>query len=65
LIASWYEFTPTSAVDIKVGESGPTEGKFEQPVFNPQSTWGRLTSFADAATDVLKAFAAKLASNQP
>jgi hypothetical protein len=60
LIGSWYEYTPTGALDIKIGETGPTEGEFTQPSFNPQNTWGRLTSLADAATDVLKALAEKL-----
>jgi hypothetical protein len=60
LIGSWYEYTPTGALDIKIGETGPTEGEFKQPSWSPQSSWGRLTLLADAATDVLKALAEKL-----
>jgi hypothetical protein len=63
LIGAWHEYTPTNALDIKIGETGPTEGEFPQAKFNPKETWGRLTNLADAGAEVLSALAKKLSGN--
>jgi hypothetical protein len=65
LIGSWYEYTPTSAIDIKIGESGPSEGEYRPTTFNPLAPWSKVAQIADAATEVLKALAAKLSPSQP
>jgi hypothetical protein len=35
LIASWYEYTPTSAIDIRIAEQTPAEGAYKPPTFAP------------------------------
>ena len=63
LITSWYEYTPTSAVDIKVGETAPTEGEFQQPAFAPpipDKAWWLDPQVGQAVAAVLAALADKL-----
>jgi hypothetical protein len=65
LIGSWYEYSPTSAVDIKIGETGPAEGEYRPTTFNPTAPWAKVSQIFDGAAEVLKALASKLSSNQP
>jgi hypothetical protein len=65
LIGSWYEYSPTSAVDIKIGETGPSEGEYRPSTFNPTAPWAKVSQILDGAAEVLKALATKLSSNQP
>ena len=60
-ITLWYEYTPTSAVDIKVGETAPTEGEFQQPAFAPpipDKAWWLDPQVGQAVAAVLAALAA-------
>ncbi len=59
-IASWYEYTPTSALDIKVGETAPAEGDFLEPSFTPDALWTEIAPLRDGVVSVLTALAKKL-----
>jgi hypothetical protein len=65
LVGSWYEYTPTGALDIKVGEAGPSEGEYRPSTWNPTAPWVKVSQILDGAADVLKALAAKLTPSQP
>ncbi len=60
LIGSWFEYTPTSALDIQVGASAPNEGTFNSAAFEPDGFWARVTPLLQSLTGVLDAAAKKL-----
>lgn len=63
LIGSWYEYTPTSALDIKIGEGGPVEGDFKSPAFNPQGSLEKLGMLPAAVVDALQPWAPVVKGN--
>jgi len=66
LIGSWHEYTPTSGVDIKVGESAPTEGVFAPPAFQPESgAWAKLGPLVDALEGFIVALTQKVVGGGP
>jgi hypothetical protein len=60
LIGAWYEYTPTSGVDVKIGEEKPTEGSFTPPTFEPSATWATLGPVMGAVQDLLVAITKKI-----
>jgi len=60
LIGSWFEYTPTSALDIKVGDTAPSEGLFNAAKFEPDGFWARVTPLLQAVTGLVDAAAKKL-----
>ena len=60
LIGAWYEYTPTSGVDIKIGEAAPTEGTFAEPTFQPNTAWSTLGPLADASEGLITAITKKI-----
>jgi hypothetical protein len=67
LVASWYEYTPTSALDLKIGEMAPVEGEFMSSGFAPASPpqpWWLDPAVGQAAADVLAGIAGRLASGK-
>jgi hypothetical protein len=60
LVASWFEYTPTSGIDIKVGEAAPSEGVFAAPAFQPSGAWSKLGPLVDALEGLLVAVTQKI-----
>jgi len=60
LIGSWFEYTPTSGIDIKVGETAPSEGVFATPVFQPSGAWSKVGPLVDAVEGLLVAITQKI-----
>lgn len=65
LIGAWYEYTPTSALDIKVGEAAPAEGTYGSVSFAPENPWAKAAPLLDAVTEVLKAAAKRILPSLP
>lgn len=63
LVASWFEYTPTSGIDIKVGEAAPSEGVFAPPAFQPSGSWAKLGPLVDALEGLLVAVTQKIAGS--
>jgi hypothetical protein len=63
LVASWFEYTPTSGIDIKIGETAPTEGVFASPAFEPSGPWSKLGPLVDALEGLLVAVTQKIAGS--
>jgi hypothetical protein len=58
LVASWFEYTPTGALDIKIGEPAPTEGTFASQAFSPPTEG--TANLAGALGALLQAITKKL-----
>lgn len=65
LVASWYEYTPTSALDIKLGAAGPMEGAFVNTTWKPESLMVGLAPVRAAFVNVLNGLAARLTPRPP
>jgi len=53
-IGSWYEYTPTSALDIRIGESIPSEGEDKTPTYDPPKGWTSLIAVLNAVKNLVE-----------
>lgn len=60
LIGAWYEYTPTSGIDIKIGQVEPSEGSFASSTFQPSAGWAMLTPLVATLQDLIVAITKKL-----
>lgn len=58
LVGSWYEYTPTHALDIRIGNAALTEGEAVASEYDPPGPWWQLAAYVGGAAAIVAIVAA-------